>query len=155
MSDLQLVAMFDATTGILRGTALATQQIPVEAEAAADETEADETDPVAILRSNARLAANQVRRSRTGLGQATSESDFETRRVGLIQSVNAAYTAQITLLDALGLIRQQIIRIGLKMPKIQETRHSREPHHQLTPLPKRVSRAKKMPPKLPKTLPMK
>ena len=103
---LQLVAMFDATTGILRGTALATQQIPVEAEeAAADETEAaaDETDPVAILRSNARLAANQVRRSRTGLGQATSESDFETRRVGLIQSVNAAYTAQITLLDALGL----------------------------------------------------
>ena len=102
---LQLVAMFDATTGILRGTALATQQIPVDAEEAADETEdaADETDPVAILRSNARLAANQVRRSRTGLGQATSESDFETRRVGLIQSVNAAYTAQITLLDALGL----------------------------------------------------
>ena len=102
---LQLVAMFDATTGILRGTALATQQIPVEAEEAADETEdaADETDPVAILRSNARLAANQVRRSRTGLGQATSESDFETRRLGLIQSVNAAYTAQITLLDALGL----------------------------------------------------
>ena len=37
---LQLVAMFDATTGILRGTALATQQIPVEAEEAADETEA-------------------------------------------------------------------------------------------------------------------
>ena len=100
---LQLVAMFDATTGILRGTALATQQIPVEAEEAADEADPDETDPVAILRSNARLAANQVRRSRTGLGQATSESDFETRRVGLIQSVNAAYTAQITLLDALGL----------------------------------------------------
>ena len=102
---LQLVAMFDATTGILRGTALATQQIPVEAEAAADETEdaADETDPVAILRSNARLAANQVRRSRTGLGQATSESDFETRRVGLTQSVNAAFATQITLLDALGL----------------------------------------------------
>ena len=101
---LQLVAMFDATTGILRGTALATQQIPVEAEAA-DETEdaADETDPVAILRSNARLAANQVRRSRTGLGQATSESDFETRRLGLTQSVNAAFATQITLLDALGL----------------------------------------------------
>ena len=102
---LQLVAMFDATTGILRGTALATQQIPVEAEAAADETEdaADETDPVAILRSNARLAANQVRRSRTGLGQATSESDFETRRLGLTQSVNAAFATQILLLDALGL----------------------------------------------------
>ena len=102
---LQLVAMFDATTGILRGTALATQQIPVEAEEAADETEdaADETDPVAILRSNARLAANQVRRSRTGLGQATSESDFETRRLGLTQSVNAAFATQILLLDALGL----------------------------------------------------
>ena len=153
---LQLVAMFDATTGILRGTALATQQIPVEAEAAADETEdaADETDPVAILRSNARLAANQVRRSRTGLGQATSESDFETRRLGLTQSVNAAFATQITLLDALG-FQKQIIRIGSRMPKIQETRHSREPHHQLTPLPKRVSRAKKMPPKPHKTLPMK
>ena len=64
---------------------------------------ADETDPVAILRSNARLAANQVRRSRTGLGQATSESDFETRRLGLTQSVNAAFATQILLLDALGL----------------------------------------------------
>ena len=105
---LQLVNALTFTSGILRGTALATQQIPAEVEAAADETETaaddDDTDnPLAGLRSTARLAANQVRRSRTALGQATSESDFETRRVDLIQSINAAYTAQIALLDALGL----------------------------------------------------
>ena len=101
----ELVNALTFTSGILMGSAAAIQQIPVEAEAAAEEAEpeADEVDPLAPLRSNARLAANQVRRSRTALGQATDEQDFEDRRVNLIQAVNAAYTAQIALLDALGL----------------------------------------------------
>ena len=101
----QLVNALTFTSGILRGTALATQRIPEEVEAAADEAEvaADEIDPITTLRSDSRLAANQVRRSRTALGGATGEQDFETRRADLMQAVNAAYTAQIALLDALGL----------------------------------------------------
>lgn len=101
----ELVNALTFTSGILMGSAAAIQRIPEEVEATAEETAADvdTDDPIAGLRSNTRLAANQVRRSRTALGQATSESDFETRRIDLIQSINAAYTAQIALLDALGL----------------------------------------------------
>ena len=101
----QLVNALTFTSGILRDTALATQKIPEEVEAAADEAEAaaDEIDPITTLRSDSRLAANQVRRSRTALGGATGEQDFEKRRVGLIQAANVAYTTQIALLDALGL----------------------------------------------------
>ena len=102
---LQLVQALTFTSGVLRDTAIATQQIPTEVEAAAAETaaEVDPDDPLVPLRSNVNLAANQVRRARTGLGQATSESDFETRRLVLIEKVNDAFTTQITLLDALGL----------------------------------------------------
>ena len=106
---LQLVNALTFTSGVLRGTAIATQQIPAEVEAAAAEPEAeaeaevDPDDPLAPLRSNIRLAANQVRRARTGLGQATSEEDFEARRVNLIQAANVEFAAQIALLDALGL----------------------------------------------------
>ena len=102
---LQLVTALTFTSGILRGTALATQQIPAAEETAAEETAADaETDdPLPGLRSTASLAANQVRRARTSLGLSTSEADFETNRVNLIQAANVAYTAQIALLDALGL----------------------------------------------------
>ena len=101
----ELVNALTFTSGILMGSAAAIQRIPVMAEEAAAEVEtaADEVDPVAILRSNTRLAANQVRRARTGLGESTSEADFEARRVVLIQAVNDAYTTQIALLDALGL----------------------------------------------------
>ena len=97
----ELVNAFTATSGILMGVGLQIRQIPVMAEEAAAEVDPD--DPLAPLRSNVNLAANQVRRARTALGESTSEADFETRRIDLIQAVNAAYTAQIALLDALGL----------------------------------------------------
>ena len=104
----QLVNALTFTSGILRGSAAAIERIPVEVEAAAEETEAaaaaaETDDPLPGLRSTASLAANQVRRARTALGLSTSEADFETRRVDLIQAANVAYTAQIALLDALGL----------------------------------------------------
>ena len=102
----ELVNALTFTSGILMGSAAAIQQIPAEVEAAAEETEAaaaETDDPLPGLRSTASLAANQVRRARTTLGLSTSEADFETNRVNLIQAANVAYTAQIDLLDALGL----------------------------------------------------
>ena len=103
---LQLVTGITATTGILRGTALATQQIPQAVEEA-EAAEVDPDDPLAPLRSNVALAENAVRRTRFDLTQATSEQDFETRRLDLVGAINNAYTAQIALLDALGLSEQE------------------------------------------------
>ena len=103
---LQLVTGITATTGILRGTALATQQIPQAVEEA-EAAEVDPDDPLAPLRSNVALAENAVRRTRFDLTQATSEEDFETRRLDLVGAINAAYDTQIALLDALGLSEQE------------------------------------------------
>ena len=102
---LQVVTTITATTGILRGTALATEQIPQAVEEAAPDV--DETDPLAPLRSNVALAENAQRRARFDLTQATSEQDFETRRLDLVGAINAAYDTQIALLDALGLSEQE------------------------------------------------
>ena len=63
---LQLVQALTFTSGVLRGTAIATQQIPAEVEAAAAETEAevDPDDPLAPLRSNIRPCSQSGKTSK-------------------------------------------------------------------------------------------
>ena len=105
----ELVDMFTSTSGLLTDTALAVQRIPEEAEAAAEQIDPiDPDDPLAPLRSRAASTGIAVRRSRFDLGQATSEEDFEGRRLDLIRAINDDFEAQIALINALGLSEEDL-----------------------------------------------
>ena len=97
---LQLVTMFDATTGILTGTALSTQQIVGEVEDAGTETQQRG------IGNN--LLENAIARARFNLTGATTEQEFETARQELIRAINAYYDAEETRINMLMLSEDEL-----------------------------------------------
>ena len=100
---LELVTMFDATTGILMGTALATQQIAQETADAGTETQDDSDDGVGN-----NLLQNAIARARFNLTGATTEQEFETARQELIRAINAYYDAEEERINGLELSEDQL-----------------------------------------------
>ena len=97
---LQLVTMFDATTGILTGTALSTQQIVGEVEDAGTETQQRG------IGNN--LLENAIARARFNLTGATTEQEFEAARQELIRAINAYYDAEETRINMLMLSEDEL-----------------------------------------------
>ena len=95
---LQLVTMFDATTGILMGTALATQQIAQETVDAGTQDDG--------IGNN--LLQNAIARARFQLTGATTEQGFETARQDLIRAVNAYYDAEETRINMLMVSEEEL-----------------------------------------------
>ena len=96
---LELITMFDATTGILTGTALATQQIVSEVE------DAGETQERGIGNN---LLENAIARARFNLTGATTEQEFETARQALIRAINEYYDAEETRINMLMLSEDEL-----------------------------------------------
>ena len=100
---LELVTMFDATTGILMGTALTTQQIAQETVDAGTETQTDSDDGIGN-----NLLENAIARARFRLTGATTEQEFETARQDLIRAINAYYDAEETRINMLMLSEEEL-----------------------------------------------
>ena len=102
---LQLITMFDATTGILSGTGLSTQAITEQIRDANPETERN-TRLQATPESN--LLQNALARARFNLTGASTEQGFDTAQGVLISAVNAFYDNELERINELDLSESEL-----------------------------------------------
>ena len=94
----ELVAMFEATSGLLEGTALAVQRIPEQTEAAAPEA----------VEINTSLLQNAVDRARFELAGASSEEDFDQQLRHLTDAIETFYDAETERIEALAVSEAEL-----------------------------------------------
>ena len=102
---LQLITMFDATTGILSGTGLSTQAITEQIRDADPEAERN-TRLQATPESD--LLENAIARARFNLTGATTEQGFNTAQRGLITAIDAYYDNELARINELDLSETEL-----------------------------------------------